>query len=189
MALPNRTLPASGNLTLTLTDFFTDLQEDGQTDTLPDQFTFDVSDSIGDKMAENIVTATVMSSSLLILEPGAASDTLWQQETVTLTATDNDGKRDIAVFAVTTRANVLDAGMLAPAHGFRIQGDMASDKLGTSVSGAGDINGDGFDDLIVGAHFGDDGGTSAGEAYIIYGKAGRAGTQFGSAVNGSMPTG
>ncbi len=68
--------------------------------------------------------------------------------------------------------NVLDTSCLVPAHGFIIQGDMEGDALGDSVSGAGDINGDGFDDLIVGASNGDDGGTRAGEAYVIYGKAG-----------------
>ena len=37
---------------------------------------------------------------------------------------------------------------------------------------SGDFNGDGFDDLIVGANYGDNGGTDAGEAYVIFGKAG-----------------
>ena len=77
---------------------------------------------------------------------------------------------------------VLDTTKLAPAEGFVLQGDRAFDQLGWSVSGAGDINGDGLDDLIVGANVGSDGGTSAGEAYIIYGKAGTDGTQFGMEV-------
>ena len=55
--------------------------------------------------------------------------------------------------------------------GFIIQGDAAGDHAGWSVSAAGDVNGDGFDDLIVGAPYGDDGGTDAGEAYVIFGAA------------------
>jgi hypothetical protein len=37
------------------------------------------------------------------------------------------------------------------------------------VDSAGDINGDGFDDLIVGAPLGGDGGVNAGEGYVLYG--------------------
>ncbi|MDP3549336.1 MAG: cadherin-like domain-containing protein [Novosphingobium sp.] len=70
-----------------------------------------------------------------------------------------------------TRANI-DLTSLAAADGFVIQGDVAGDEAGFSVSSAGDINGDGFADLIVGASSGDDGGTNAGESYVIFGKAG-----------------
>ena len=56
-------------------------------------------------------------------------------------------------------------------NGFKIEGDAAHDKAGWSVSSAGDLNGDGFDDVMVGAPYGDDGGTYAGEAYVIYGRA------------------
>ena len=66
----------------------------------------------------------------------------------------------------------LDLSTLTAAQGFIIQGDAAGDLAGRSVAGAGDVNGDGIDDLIVGAPFGDDGGTDAGEAYVIYGQAG-----------------
>ena len=38
------------------------------------------------------------------------------------------------------------------------------------MSGAGDINGDGFDDIIIGAIFADpNGNESAGESYVIFG--------------------
>lgn len=55
--------------------------------------------------------------------------------------------------------------------GFVIQGDRAGDRAGWSVAAAGDTNGDGFDDVIVGAPQGDDGGDSAGEAYVVFGQA------------------
>ena len=48
---------------------------------------------------------------------------------------------------------VVDTTELSPTDGFILQGDMVEDWLGTSVSGAGDINGDGLADLIVGARF------------------------------------
>ena len=52
--------------------------------------------------------------------------------------------------------------------------------MGGSVATAGDINGDGIDDMIVGAPYGDDGGNDAGEAYVVYGKASGFGTADGT---------
>ena len=55
--------------------------------------------------------------------------------------------------------------------GFLIRGIDAGDLSGTSVSGAGDVNGDGLDDLIVGAHYGDPGAAfQGGECYVVFGK-------------------
>ena len=49
-------------------------------------------------------------------------------------------------------------------------GEASQDYAGYSVAGAGDINGDGFDDIIVGAYGNDDGGDLGGQVYIIFGK-------------------
>ncbi len=43
-------------------------------------------------------------------------------------------------------------------NGFVIGGASDEDGFGTSVSGAGDVNGDGFDDVIIGAPFEDTNG-------------------------------
>ena len=43
------------------------------------------------------------------------------------------------------------------------------DNFGYSVSGAGDVDGDGYDDVIVGAYQDDDGGSLTGSAYVYYG--------------------
>ena len=48
-------------------------------------------------------------------------------------------------------------------------GELSGDSAGHSVSSAGDVDGDGLDDLLVGAIFNDDGGNKAGKAYLILG--------------------
>ncbi|MBZ0266877.1 T9SS type A sorting domain-containing protein, partial [bacterium] len=47
-------------------------------------------------------------------------------------------------------------------------GEAANDYFGVSVGGAGDVNGDGFDDVIVGAYANDAGGSAAGRAYVFH---------------------
>ncbi len=57
--------------------------------------------------------------------------------------------------------------------GFTLFGGEANDRTGFSVSGAGDINGDGFDDLIIGAPFAESlgGPINAGVSYLVFGGA------------------
>ena len=51
-------------------------------------------------------------------------------------------------------------------------GESAWDFFGISVAGAGDVNGDGFDDLVVGACYNNSVAVWAGRAYIYFGGAG-----------------
>ncbi|MCK4373774.1 MAG: FG-GAP repeat protein, partial [Candidatus Brocadiae bacterium] len=55
----------------------------------------------------------------------------------------------------------------------RILGDDAGDISGASVSSAGDVNGDGYDDFLIGAYWADPaGGGEAGETYLVFGRTG-----------------
>ena len=67
-------------------------------------------------------------------------------------------------------------------QGFVINGISATDESGFSVSSAGDINGDGVDDLLIGAPQGDSNGNSdAGESYVVFGR--RTHDENGDLVN------
>ncbi|QLH81861.1 integrin alpha [Halosimplex pelagicum] len=52
-----------------------------------------------------------------------------------------------------------------------LRGGAANDTAGWSVASAGDVNGDGVDDLIVGAPRNGSAGPNTGAAYIVYGPA------------------
>jgi hypothetical protein len=52
----------------------------------------------------------------------------------------------------------------------KLVGEKRGDGAGFSVSGAGDVDGDGHDDVLVAAWGNDnEGGTDAGAAYLLYG--------------------
>ena len=62
-------------------------------------------------------------------------------------------------------------GNLTGRDGFRIDGAASGDTSGSAVSAAGDINGDGIDDLAIGAPLADPGAvSSAGSVYVLYGR-------------------
>ncbi|MCY2973176.1 MAG: Ig-like domain-containing protein, partial [Planctomycetota bacterium] len=75
------------------------------------------------------------------------------------------------IFGAAALPATIDLANLGSA-GFRIYGADAGDISGYSVSSAGDVNGDGFDDLIIGARDADGENNtklSAGESYVIFG--------------------
>ncbi|MBX7157131.1 MAG: integrin alpha [Verrucomicrobiae bacterium] len=62
--------------------------------------------------------------------------------------------------------NALNGG-----NGFKIDGDIAGVRLGDSVSSAGDMNGDGLDDMIIGAPRANvNDGFATGKSIFIYGR-------------------
>lgn len=63
------------------------------------------------------------------------------------------------------------ASGLAAAPAWVAEPDLATALFGHSVAGAGDVNGDGFDDVIVGAKRATNGETEEGRAYVYLGSA------------------
>lgn len=67
--------------------------------------------------------------------------------------------------------NSINLFSLDGSNGFRVDGVAADDFSGSSVSNAGDVNGDGFDDVIIGATGADPNGDGSGSSYVVFGKA------------------
>jgi len=77
---------------------------------------------------------------------------------------------------------------------YTFDGAGAGDNFGYSVSGAGDVDTNGYDDVIIGAPLNDFAGTNAGQAYVYSGSNGAllytftadsAGDDFGRSVSGA----
>ena len=66
--------------------------------------------------------------------------------------------------------STLNISTLNGTNGFKLSGGAISDFSGFSVSSAGDINGDGFADLIV-AHRAPIRTANSGASYVVFGKA------------------
>ncbi len=77
----------------------------------------------------------------------------------------------------------LAAGSIASNLGFKLMGGYSS-SLGVSVSGVGDVNGDGLADMLIGANT--NGTTNTGyAAYVIYGRTTLGGTYLGLGIDAS----
>ena len=86
--------------------------------------------------------------------------------------------RSYVVFGSTSGNAVNLSAVAGGTGGFVINGQGANDYSGWSVAGAGDVNGDGLADLIVGARRSDpSGGMDAGRSYVVFGQT------AGTAIN------
>jgi len=94
---------------------------------------------------------------------------------------DGDGNLDVLVGACGDHEAFQDAGAAILVYGpvageidlsvadTRLLGESEGEEAGTSVAGVGDTNGDGFDDLVVGAPSHEVGGDDVGAAFWIQG--------------------
>ncbi len=117
-----------------------------------------------------------------------------------------DGYSDIIIGAYLYDNGQTDEGRVYVYHGsssglsasanWTAESDQSNAWFGYSVSTAGDVNGDGYSDVIVGARYYSNGQTNEGRVYVYYGSSSglstianwtaesdQAGAQFGNSVS------
>jgi hypothetical protein len=110
-----------------------------------------------------------------------------------------DGYADVIVGDSDYFAGQLDEGAAFVFHGSasgisgapanaaaRIESDQASAFLGESVVGAGDVNGDGYADVIVGARLYDAGQSNEGAAFVFHGGAAGIGNRTPASADAQL---
>ncbi|MFH1356339.1 MAG: hypothetical protein ABII18_04310 [bacterium] len=81
----------------------------------------------------------------------------------------------IICFLVSTDTHARISDFASPGNSlsmsdFSLFGENDLDQSGKSLASAGDVDGDGLDDLLIGAQYNDEAGTSAGKVYLVLGK-------------------
>ncbi|VVH60837.1 RTX toxins and related Ca2+-binding proteins, partial [uncultured Gammaproteobacteria bacterium] len=97
-----------------------------------------------------------------------------------------DAGKSYVVFGKKDNTNAIELSTItAGTGGFVINGESARDHSGYSVSNAGDVNGDGLDDLIVGAYLAAPSGKlQAGKSYVVFGKKDNTAINLSNIVSG-----
>ncbi len=100
-------------------------------------------------------------------------------------APNNYGERSYVVFGQTSTTAINLSAVATGQGGFVINGQDVGDRSGYSVAGAGDINGDGLSDLIIGAPYSDPAsGSYGGRSYIVFGQTNTSAINLSAIANG-----
>ena len=109
-----------------------------------------------------------------------------------------DGYKDVVVGARYYNNGETDEGAVYFYHGSStginttaatiIESNQANAEMGCSISGAGDVNGDGYSDVIFGVRYYDNGQTDEGAAFVFHGGATGISTTATNRANAASST-
>jgi len=113
----------------------------------------------------------------------APAATYWGETSFAYAAVDGSGAQSVATVRIVVAPRAVSlVQVAADAGGFAIDGDSTSSRSGSAVAGAGDFDGDGFDDVVVGAPAANEGSEEfAGRTFIVYGHPEVARVRLGEA--------
>lgn len=81
-----------------------------------------------------------------------------------------DSGRTYIVHGRTETDSLALSDILGGMGGFVANGEGVDDQSGTAIDGGHDVNGDGLDDIVIGAEQADPNGGNSGAAYVVFGK-------------------
>lgn len=92
----------------------------------------------------------------------------WGEDAFTYTIADPEGNEAVGEVHVMVWPGPIDGDeLVAGQHGISIAPDVAFGRLGWSLAGGGDLNGDGLHDVVVAAPFA---GGGMGRIYVVFGR-------------------
>ncbi|MBK9226691.1 MAG: FG-GAP repeat protein [Ignavibacteria bacterium] len=156
-----------------------DVNGDGYSDVIVGSQNFDNGESNEGKVFVYFGSSTGPTSSFNWTAEGNQIDAKFGVSVSTAGDVNGDGYSDVIVGAMGFDNGQLDEGKtflyfgsalgLSSNYDWTFESNQANGQLGNSVSTAGDINGDGYSDVIVGAHTYSNGQSAEGSAFLFHG--------------------